>query len=79
MTMQGMNAYDRHQKMVHDLVTYYGGQLPQGGQASGHWEDDGLGPHSTQQGPCVQLQSDSGRLLVGALQRKGGGRVGRTK
>lgn len=29
-----MNAYDRHKKMVHDLVAFYGGQLPQGGQAS---------------------------------------------
>ena len=61
MTMQGMNAYDRHKKMVHDLVAYYGGQLPQGGQASAHWDDDGLGPHSTQQGPCVQVHGDSGR------------------
>lgn len=32
---QGMNAYERHKKMVHDLVAFYGGQLPQGGQASG--------------------------------------------
>jgi hypothetical protein len=28
----GMNAYDRHKKMVHDLITYYGGKLPQAGQ-----------------------------------------------
>lgn len=28
----GMNAYERHKKMVHDLVAYYGGQAPQGGQ-----------------------------------------------
>ncbi|EFN56799.1 hypothetical protein CHLNCDRAFT_22127 [Chlorella variabilis] len=28
-----MNAYERHKKMVHDLVAYYGGQAPQGGQA----------------------------------------------
>ncbi|KAL4419431.1 hypothetical protein ABPG77_006358 [Micractinium sp. CCAP 211/92] len=29
----GMNAYDRHRKLVHDLVAYYGAQLPSGGQA----------------------------------------------
>ncbi len=28
----GMNAYDRHRKLVHDLVAYYGAQLPSGGQ-----------------------------------------------
>lgn len=30
----GMNAYDRHKKMVHDLITYYGGKLPQAGQTA---------------------------------------------
>lgn len=29
----GMNAYDRHRKLVHDLVAYYGAHLPAGGQA----------------------------------------------
>lgn len=28
----GMNAFDRHRKLVHDLVAYYGAQLPAGGQ-----------------------------------------------
>lgn len=28
----GMNAYDRHRKLVHDLVAYYGAHLPAGGQ-----------------------------------------------
>ena len=26
--LMGMNAYDRHKRFVHDLVTYYGGTLP---------------------------------------------------
>ncbi|KAL4855321.1 hypothetical protein ACK3TF_004070 [Chlorella vulgaris] len=30
----GMNAFDRHKKMVHDLITYYGGKLPQAGQTA---------------------------------------------
>lgn len=25
---RGMNAYDRHKKMVHELVNYYGGSIP---------------------------------------------------
>ena len=31
----GMDAYQRHRKMVQDLITYYGGQLPAGGQVCG--------------------------------------------
>lgn len=27
----GLNAFDRHKRFVHDLVSYYGGQLPPGG------------------------------------------------
>ncbi|KAL4444099.1 hypothetical protein ABPG75_011836 [Micractinium tetrahymenae] len=29
----GISAFDRHKKLVHDLVAYYGAQLPAGGQA----------------------------------------------
>lgn len=27
----GLNAYDRHKRFVHDLVTYYGGKIPESG------------------------------------------------
>ncbi|PSC75724.1 FRA10AC1 like [Micractinium conductrix] len=37
----GMSAHDRHRKMVHDLVAYYGAQLPSGeqtGPAKSDWD-----------------------------------------
>ena len=47
----GLDAYQRHRKMVQDLITYYGGQLPAGGQVGG-WETwgpwmGGVGHQST--------------------------------
>lgn len=50
---QGMSAHDRHRKMVHDLVAYYGGQLPQEGQV--HREQNApVAPSSPPRGGRVE-------------------------
>ena len=58
----GMSAHDRHRKMVHDLVAYYGAQLPSGEQvrawARVGWEGGAGGRQRRQPGtascpPCL--------------------------
>jgi hypothetical protein len=48
---QGMSAHDRHRKMVHDLVAYYGGQLPREGQVRG----EGRPHHAATRCSCFSL------------------------
>jgi hypothetical protein len=28
-SLRGLNAWDRHKRLIHDMMTYYGGKLPE--------------------------------------------------